>query len=120
VISRISGTTTTTKQYYLEFIDQYDEILSNKISYQNFKINDTFNIYQHTELNYFKSYITKSPLDSKIDVSGLDFFIEDVKETPPIIYKQITNDEDEVYYIPCTEQPINTITAKRKVMLSFD
>jgi len=64
------------KEYKLEFIDDLDEVLSNKMTYQHYKLTDTLNIFQKVELNQFQSYITKSPTNNQIDTSGLDDFID--------------------------------------------
>ena len=60
----------------MEFIDDLDEVLSNKMTYQHYKLTDTLNIFQKVELNQFQSYITKAPTNNQIDTRGLDDFID--------------------------------------------
>lgn len=61
--------------YTLNIIDNMDEVLSNKIRYQNMKLHDTSNIFKLVELNYFKRYITREP-KQVYDTSGIDEFID--------------------------------------------
>jgi hypothetical protein len=76
------GTRKDINVYTLNVIDHVDEILSNKMTYTNFNLHDSSNIFQKVELNYFKEYITKDAslrtpvVKVPIDTSGLDYFID--------------------------------------------
>lgn len=60
--------------YKLDIIEYMDEILSNKMTFSNFKLYDSENIFQKVEINYFKEYITREP-KTHIDTSCLDEFV---------------------------------------------
>lgn len=61
--------------YKLDIIEHMDEILSNKMTYSNFKLYDSSNVFQKVELNYFKEYVTREP-KPQIDTSCLDEYVD--------------------------------------------
>jgi hypothetical protein len=132
------------KYYSIGIIDHLDEIVSNKINFRGFKLYDKENIFRKVEIDHFKEYISRTPKSSnKVDISGLDQFLDDEvdepkpeiktdvkpEETQPIFFKLATceidsdnSDSDESeYFVPCIEKPVDAPIARTgKVILVWD
>ena len=59
--------------FKLEIKQDINEIISNKITYRNFKLKDNKNIYKVVKPDIFKEYITREPYN-EYDTRNLDLF----------------------------------------------
>jgi hypothetical protein len=59
--------------FKLEIKQDINEIISNKITYRNFKLKDNRNIYKVVKADIFKNFITRKPYN-EFDTTNLDLF----------------------------------------------
>ena len=61
--------------FKLEIKKDTNEIISNKITYRNFKLNDSKKIYKIVKPDIFEEYITRKPYN-ELDTKNLDVFTD--------------------------------------------
>jgi hypothetical protein len=59
--------------FKLEIKQDINEIISNKITYRNFKLKNNRNIYKVVKADIFKNFITRKPYN-EFDTTNLDLF----------------------------------------------
>jgi hypothetical protein len=72
-VIKIRGKVKKVEFFKLEIKQDINEIISNKITYRNFKLKDNRNIYKVVKADIFKNFITRKPYN-EFDTTNLDLF----------------------------------------------